>query len=183
MKKLLLLTVAIVVMAAVGTGCRGVKVNNAVGDTLQMKYAERIKIVDCNGYSMVTLADPWNLGKTLHAYLLVPSDGSGASDDSLKALHPGATIVHTPLKKALIATSVHCALTDELGAADAVGGVCDLMYINLPWVKEGVKSGKIRDCGSALSPTIESIIDLAPDAIFLSPSSSRRSRTAAAMVE
>ena len=130
-------------------------VSNAVGDTLQMKYAERIKIVECDGYSVVTLADPWNMGKTLHAYLLVPGDGSGASDDSLKTMHPGATIVHTPLKKALIATSVHCALTDELGAADAVGGVCDLQYINLPWVKEST--------------------------LHLMPFFSRRSRTAAVM--
>lgn len=169
MKKLLLFAVAIVLTLAIGTGCRGVLVSNAVGDTLQMKYAERIKIVECDGYSIVTLADPWNAGKTLHAYLLVPSNDRGIADDSLKALHPGATIVHTPLKNVVIATSVHCALTDELGSADAVGGVCDLQYINLPWVKEGVKNRKIRDCGSALSPTIESIIDLSPDAIFLSP--------------
>lgn len=169
MRKILFIAFAVVLTLAIGTGCRGVMVSNAVGDTLQMKYAERIKIVECDGYSVVTLADPWNVGKTLHAYLLVPSDGKTISDDSLKALHPGATIVHTPLRNVVIATSVHCALTDELGAADAVGGVCDLQYINLPWVKEGVKNKKIRDCGSALSPTIESIIDLSPDAIFLSP--------------
>lgn len=169
MKKLIFFAVAIAMTLAIGTGCKGVMVGNAVGDTLQMRYAERIKIVECDGYSVVTLADPWNTGKTLHAYLLVPGDGSTVQDDSLKAMHPGATIVHTPLKKVLIATSVHCALTDELGAASAVGGVCDLQYINLYWVKDGVKAGKIRDCGSALSPTIESIIDLSPDAIFLSP--------------
>ena len=169
MRKILFIAFAVVLTLAIGTGCRGVMVSNAVGDTLQMKYAERIKIVECDGYSVVTLADPWNVGKTLHAYLLVPSDGRTISDDSLKALHPGATIVHTPLRKALIATSVHCALTEELGATDALGGVCDLQYINLPWVKEGVKNGRIRDCGSAMSPTIETIIDLAPDAIFLSP--------------
>lgn len=169
MKKLIFFAVAIAMTLAIGTGCKGVTVGNAVGDTLQMRYAERIKIVECDGYSVVTLADPWNTGKTLHAYLLVPGDGSTVQDDSLKAMHPGATIVHTPLKKVLIATSVHCALTDELGAASAVGGVCDLQYINLDWVKDGVKAGKIRDCGSALSPTIESIIDLSPDAIFLSP--------------
>lgn len=169
MRKILFIAFAVVLTLAIGTGCRGVMVSNAVGDTLQMKYAERIKIVECDGYSVVTLADPWNVGKTLHAYLLVPSDGKTISDDSLKALHPGATIVHTPLRNVVIATSVHCALTDELGAADAVGGVCDLQYINLPWVKEGVKNGRIRDCGSAMSPTIETIIDLAPDAIFLSP--------------
>ena len=169
MKKILFIALAFVLTLAIGTGCRGVMVSNAVGDTLQMKYAERIKIVECDGYSVVTLADPWNTGSTLHAYILVPCDNKKMSDDSLKAVHPGATIIHTPLQKALIATTVHCALTDELGAPDAIGGVCDLQYINLPWVKDKVKEGKIRDCGSAMSPTIETIIDLAPDAIFLSP--------------
>ena len=71
MKKLFFFAVAVALTIVAGTGCKGVMVSNAVGDTLQMKYAERIKIVECDGYSVVTLADPWNMGKTLHAYLLV----------------------------------------------------------------------------------------------------------------
>ncbi|WP_233582354.1 ABC transporter substrate-binding protein [Prevotella sp. OH937_COT-195] len=166
----LLVAVSIVVLALVaGTGCTGVMTGGSAGDTLQMKYAERIKIVEHDGYSTVIIADPWEEGRTLHTYLLVPSTSKELTDDSLAGINPNATIVRTPLRKALITTSVHCALVEELGCAGALGGVCDLQYINLQWVKEGVKAGRIRDCGSAMEPTIETVIDLAPDAVFLSP--------------
>ena len=169
MRKLLLIVSTAVLMLVLGTGCNGVTTGSGSGDTLRLGYAERIKIVEYEGYNTVTLADPWETGNVLHTYILVPSSAKELTDDSLTSLHPNATIVRTPLKKTLITTSVHCALADELGCSNAVAGVCDLQYINLPWVKERVKAGKIRDCGSTMAPTIETIIDLAPDAIFLSP--------------
>ena len=42
-------------------------------------------------------------------------------------------------------TAVHCGLLGELGVKDAVAGVCELDYINLPWVQEGVRAGRIMD--------------------------------------
>lgn len=39
----------------------------------------------------------------------------------------------------------------------------------IPDIQQRVKDGKIVDCGDAMSPDIEKIIDLHPDAIFVSP--------------
>lgn len=58
--------------------------------------------------------------------------------------------------------------------ADRIVGVCDAQYIQIPDIQkrlrlaEGAK-GKIEDCGSSMSPNIERIIALKPDAIILSP--------------
>ncbi len=63
---------------------------------------------------------------------------------------------------------------EYLGVADKIVGVCDAQYILIPDIQrrlrlaEGV-SGKIADCGSSMSPDIERIIALKPDAIILSP--------------
>lgn len=63
---------------------------------------------------------------------------------------------------------------EYLGVADKIVGVCDAQYILIPDIQkrlrlaEGVK-GKIVDCGSSMSPDIERIIALKPDAIILSP--------------
>ncbi len=169
MKKILFIVSALALTMAAGTGCTGAKSGGDAGDTLRMKYAGRISIIEHDGYSKVVIADPWTEGRTLHTYILAQRSDKSLTDDSLKSIAPEATVVRTPLRKALITTSVHCALAGELGCAAAVGGVCDIRYISLPWVKEGVKDGSIRDCGSAMAPAIETIIDLAPDAIFLSP--------------
>ena len=149
----------------------------AVGDTVRLKYAEHLEIVryhsqqssadgkqpTADGYTVVKLSDPWNLGKTLHTYILVPAD------TELPADLPKGTVVRTPLRRSVVATSVHCGLINSMGREDAIRGVCDVRYINLPSVVEGVKAKRIADCGSGLQPTLEAIIDLQPDAIFLSP--------------
>ena len=133
------------------------------GDTLSLRYAERITIVRHKGYTQVALADPWNLGKTLHSYLLVPADSQ------IPAGLPEGTVVRTPLKKAVVSTSVHCSLAIRLGGKERIAGVCDPQYIHIPWIEQQLENGGVADCGSGLSPTVEKIIDLEPDAIFLSP--------------
>jgi iron complex transport system substrate-binding protein len=88
-------------------------------------------------------------------------------------------------------TLPHCQLMYELGCQQAIRGVCDLDYINIPDVKKRAASagnaaaGKtsvgnvsaenaaarnsIVDCGSSMAPDIERIIALKPEAILLSP--------------
>ena len=79
-----------------------------------------------------------------------------------------------PFKRVVVFTTAHCQLMEYLGVADKIVGVCDAQYILIPDIQrrlrlaEGV-SGKIADCGSSMSPDIERIIALKPDAIILSP--------------
>lgn len=133
------------------------------GDTLSLSYATRLSIVKYKGFTEVYMSDPWETGKTLHRYLLVPSD-QDLPDDL-----PEGTVVRTPLRKAVISTSVHCGLVIRLGKKESIAGICEPQYIHIPWILDGVKNGRIADCGSGLSPMTEKIVDLQPDAIFLSP--------------
>lgn len=132
-------------------------------DTVTLRHAEILTIESRDGYTLATLADPWNEGRTLHTYVLVPRDAE------LPIGLPPATIIRTPIERAVVATSVHCSLFTELGCGASIAGVCDMRYINLPWIKERCEKGLIADCGNGMSPTIEKIIELSPDAIFLSP--------------
>lgn len=165
MKKLIGLLLVVCMFA-----CRGGQTGKeaTAGDTLKLDYAEHLQIVKHDGYTVVKLSDPWNMGKTLHTYVLVPSDQTDAPQ-----LPQGewgqVSVVRVPLKRSVVATSVHCGLLQSMGCQQAIAGVCDVRYINLPYVQQGVKAGTIADCGSGLQPTLESIIDLSPDAIFLSP--------------
>lgn len=158
--KLFILFAPAIFTACSGGGNRSTRYD---GDTLYLKYATNLTVVRYDDYTTVELADPWNSGKTLHTYILVPTDKPKPHD------LPEGTVVGIPLRKAVIATSVHCGLVESLGRKTCIAGVCDLQYINLPWVVEQCKQGSIADCGSGLAPTIETIIDLSPDAIFLSP--------------
>jgi iron complex transport system substrate-binding protein len=113
-------------------------------------------------YTVVTVADPWK-GGILHRYVLVPRDTD--LPDNL----PEGTVVRTPVERALVYSSVHTSLLDELGAISAVRGVVDSQYFIDSTIVQGVARGAIADCGNSMNPTVEKVIDMQPDAILLSP--------------
>lgn len=134
------------------------------GDTVSFKYARRLTVVRHDGYTVVTLANPWKEGKTLHRYLLVPK-GTTVPDTAPE----GCTVIRTPLSRSVVFTTVHCALLIMMQQQQCIAGLADLKYIKVPYIQEAVRRGAIMDCGDGMSPVIERIIDLRPDAIFLSP--------------
>lgn len=144
--------------------CSGGSTNSVSGgDTLQLKYAKNLCMVRHDGYTIVTMADPWHKDKTLHRYVL-------ASDSAIeRGGLPEGTVIRTPMRSAVVFTTIHSSLFLSLGARDIIKGVCDLRYIKLPWIQEQCRLGRIKDCGSGMSPDIEKIIDTKPDAILLSP--------------
>ena len=121
----------------------------ADGDSLVFEYATLPSIVEYDGYTVVTLANPWKTGKPLHTYVLVPQE-------SPMPVHlPTGTVIRTPLKRAVVFTTVHSALLMSLGCQDKIAGVADLKYIKIPWIQEQVAQGRIADCGDGMSPVIE----------------------------
>ena len=132
-------------------------------DTVAFKYATQISVVNYDGYTVATIKNPWKEGMTLHRYVLVPSDKDVPNHI------PSGTIIRTPLKRAVMFTTVHCAMLMEFGRQDCISGVADLKYIKIPWIQDQVAKGKITDVGDGMSPVIEKIIDEHPDALFLSP--------------
>ncbi len=163
-----ILSASIVILALFLSACGGggrasVCKDGEEADTLHFDYAANIKILRYKDFTKVDLRNPWDTLKTLHTYLLVPKDRE------LPAHLPEGTVVRTPLRRSVVYSSVHCSLLEKLGAADGIGGVCDLKYINLPAIQDGCRRGSIADCGSGMNPDMEKIIELRPDAILLSP--------------
>lgn len=159
-KQLVVFITSIVLLSSCGGGRQASTRDE--GDTVRLRYAKNLTIVRHDGYTEVSLKDPWNKGKTLHRYILAPREAP-------HSVPGGATIIHVPLQRVVVGTSVLCGLIDKLGRRDAIRGVCDVQYVNIPFVQEGCRKGTIADCGSGLAPTLEKIIDLQPDGICLSP--------------
>ena len=198
MKKLYILlcgaTVALLMAA-----CQGGKTAAAdadAGDTLEMKYAKLLTIVkhgdgeDASGngegadyqYAEAIVANPWKAGTLLHRYILIPKGEEGDKTVAMlaKRRSMGARCttdtVRTPVERSAVFIAPHCQLMYELGCQQAIRGVCDLNYINIPDVrKRAASSGNasagnsIVDCGSSMAPDIERIIALKPEAILVSP--------------
>ena len=187
------------------TACQGGKTTAGEaeeGDTLKMKYAKLLTIVkhgekgtaslnnDAEDadyqYAEVNVANPWKAGTLLHRYILIPKGKEGDETVARLALQRtsgmGCTTdtVRTPVERSAVFIAPHCQLMYEMGCQQAIRGVCDLDYINIPDVKKRASAGNasagktsaensIVDCGSSMAPDIERIIALKPEAILVSP--------------
>ena len=175
------------------TSCQGGKTaagDGDGGDTVKMKYAQLLTIVKHGGeyaehdgeYAEVTIANPWKKGTLLHRYILVPKGEEGNKTVARLAMQRSSgarcvtDTVRTPVENSAVFTSPHCQLLYELGCGQAIRGVCDLDYINIPDVKKRAasagnhgSSSAIADCGSSMAPDIERIIAMKPEAILVSP--------------
>lgn len=161
--------IAVVVAAGLLAGCGrrgGDDVNTAVDDTQEnlVDEAQLLRIYDGGDYFRVEVVNPWDTAAMLGRYLLVER---GVVPDSLPA--GDFTLVEVPLQKSLVYSSVHAGVVDEMGGAGAVAGVADGQYFKNPPYAERIRRGEIVDVGSSMSPSVEAVVALAPDAILLSP--------------
>ena len=186
-------------VALLMAACQGGKTAAAdadAGDTLEMKYAKLLTIVKHGDggetsdaaegidyqYAEALVANPWKAGTMLHRYILIPKGEEGDKTVAMlaKRRSTGARCttdtVRTPVERSAVFIAPHCQLMYELGCQQAIRGVCDLDYINIPDVKKrAALSGNtsaqnpIVNCGSSMAPDIERIIALKPEAILLSP--------------
>lgn len=146
--------------------CEGGNANSHVygdGDSIPLSYAKNLTLTRFPDYVKAEIRNPWDTTRLLHTYLLVPDS------IELPSNLPQGTVVRTPLKNSLIYSSVHNSLASELGAIDAIKGVCDAQYIHQKKLADRIKSGVVADCGNSMTPNIEKIIKLNPDGILLSP--------------
>lgn len=137
------------------------------GDTVRMEYAKHITIVKHDGYTTAELSNPWRKDGVLHRYVLVSRKDSARMASKVSTLD--GTVVYTPVGRGVMFSAPHCYLMGEIGAADVVSGVCDLNYINLQYLHKAVSEGRVADCGNGMSPSVERIVSVSPDALFVTP--------------
>lgn len=118
------------------------------------KYSKLLSLTENEGRTDVTVYDPWQDGRVMQTISI-----------------GGVNMPHAlqPLRRVVVMSTAHCQLLEYLGMADRIVGVCDLQYIRIPDIQRRVEEGQIADCGDGMSPDIERIISLNPDAIIASP--------------
>ncbi len=161
-RRLLTLLVAVAFLAS----CKGSHASASSeeeGEVLPLKYAENLTVREFPDFTEVTVRNPWDTLKTLQKYILVERDSA------MPAGLPEGTIIKVPVTNALVYSTVHNSLITELGAIDAIGGICNSKYVNGKELQARLASGRIVDCGVSLSPDLEKIIKLKPQVIMLSP--------------
>lgn len=131
------------------------------GDTLTTE-SELLTIIDFGDYITVDIYDPWRTSDLpSQLFVLIPE---GEDPDSL----PIGTEIRTPVSNSMVFSSVYAGAIDELGAVEAIKGVCDASYFKIPAIAARLRDGSVIDAGNSMSPSIEAITMLGPDVILRS---------------
>ena len=159
MKRLFYYIIAIATATCTFTACHGGQPHTAMpaGDTLVLRHAQYLTLIEHADYTEAQIHSPWNKGKLLQT-VKVPLNSSqrGTSGSAMPA-------------SSLFFTTTHSNLIEELGCIDAIAGICETEYVSNPRLRQAIAEGKIKDMGSAMIPDRERIVSLAPDIIFVSP--------------
>ena len=150
--KPLLSTLCVIVLAS----CTHRQTTNSCieGDTLDIRHAQYLTIIECPSQTEIQIRNPWNEGKLLQKFTINKSNDPQS---------PSA------FKDIAVFTTTHANLLEELGAIDAITGICETEYIANPRLCNALTKGNICDLGSAMTPDRERIISINPDLILLSP--------------
>lgn len=134
-------------------------------------YAHGFTIKYYKDCEVVSIRDPWDTLKVRKNYILVDKERHSAKipADVPSDVRDNAIVIPVPVERAVIYTSVHSAMTEQLGCIDRICGVCEPEYIISPEILARVADGRIADLGMSTSPNIEKIIDLDAEMIIASP--------------
>lgn len=130
-----------------------------------------LTMVQHDGWISATIADPWSKGKTLATYCLVLRDAE------LPAEMPkgeDVVVVRTPVRSAVVYSSVYTQGIEDLGRIQTVTGVADAEFFTRGYIRKHLDSGDIVNIGNSSSPLMERIVELSPDVLVLSPYESNR---------
>ena len=130
--------------------------------TNDIKYSSLLRISENKGNKLVRILSPSDSTKTLATYLLVPRN------EKVRENRKDVQILHVPLNKIVVYSSVHASVLEELGATEIVKGVADAQFFKLDFIKKGIETGEITDIGQSSSPSMEKLIHLSPECVMIS---------------
>lgn len=129
----------------------------------EIKYAKGFTIERFADYTLMTVRNPWDTTQIMETYVLVDRN------KKIPANLPQGTVVKIPVQRVAVCTSVFAGEYHKLGEIDKIVAVSEPQYIDLPEIKEGLKSGRITDLGITVKLNVEKLIASRVEILVISP--------------
>jgi iron complex transport system substrate-binding protein len=153
------------VAALLAAGC-GQPDNNHNAQTqpikasMPLRYAHGFHIDYYDGYREVSIVNHTaGTIDTLH-YLLVDEGVKPPAD------RPGIPVITTPVKQFAVQSSANAALLEFVGVADRITGLGSFQYIYSPVVREGMRTGRVKETGIDSRINNELLISMHPGVLI-----------------
>lgn len=126
----------------------------------EIKYAKGFTLENYEGYSVVTVNNPWPKSSKTYTYILKKENAK--VPDSLQ----NTTTINVPIKTIVVTSTTHIPSLEMLEVEKTLVGFPNLDYISSDKVRTLIEDKKIKELGSNQSLNIEVLLDLHPDVIM-----------------
>lgn len=137
-----------------------IKSENVISSGNTIRYAKGFSIENYNGYSVVTVKNPWPNASKTYRYIL--KEINGIVPDSLKQ----NSIISVPIKKIVVTSTTHIPSLEMLGEVNSLVGFPHCDYISSKKVRARIDAGKVKELGNNHDLNTEAILDLQPNVII-----------------
>jgi iron complex transport system substrate-binding protein len=126
-----------------------------------IKHAERLRIVKKEGYSIVSIFNPWQGAENVnHVYYLVKKGTTLPTGiDSL-------SIIYVPVRKIICMSSTHVAMVCALNEESTISGLSGKELVYSEKVKNSINKGLVYDIGYEGNLNKELILNNSPDLVM-----------------
>lgn len=143
------------------TGCK-TETNSAPTATVEntVHYAKGFSIQNYDGYTIVTVQNPWPKASKTYTYIL--KEKNGIVPDNLQQ----NTIIAVPVKNIVVTSTTHIPSLEMLEEENSLVGFPHLDYISSEKVRTRIEKGKIKELGNNKDLNTEVVLNLQPDVII-----------------
>jgi iron complex transport system substrate-binding protein len=131
---------------------------SATDNTVQ--YAKGFSIQNYDGYSIVTVQNPWPKATKTYTYIL--KEKNGIVPENLQQ----NTIIPVPIKNIVVTSTTHIPSLEMLHEEKSLVGFPHLDYISSEKVRAQIEAGKVKELGNNQDLNTEVLLNLQPDVII-----------------
>jgi iron complex transport system substrate-binding protein len=124
-----------------------------------IEYASGLSIVKYEGYSVVTVSNPWPNAEKNFKYILKEKDAE--VPDSLQSY----TSIKVPLESVVVTSTTNIPFLEMLDVESKLTGFPHTDYISSEKTRALIDKGSVKNVGQNEKLNIEQLIDLSPDLI------------------
>lgn len=159
----MLKTVSFLLIFLLVTGCKNPtnEKTTSHSNTLEgsIKYATGFSIEKSDGYSVLTITNPWPGSDETFRYLLLPKENTSIDKEGYDA------VLQIPVQSIVVTSTTHIPSLEMLDVADRLIGFPNLDYISSEKTRTRIDEGQVKELGKNEDLNTEILIENQPDVV------------------
>ena len=127
-----------------------------------IKSAGRLKLEKENGYTIVTVINPWQGAKGVNQPYFLVKRGTELPEGI-----DTSSVVTVPIRKIICMSTTHIAMISALGEENSIAGVSGTGFPYSKTLNESIEKGLVADVGYEANLNKELILTISPDLVMM----------------